>query len=478
MPIVDLQRRLREIGRIRLGEKVDAVGKNGKPTKRPAKLEAFRLTSRDRRVIESAATLWGGQAQPWEAPDGQQWEVFTSATEFPVVVPPGDMAFSQWYEEWSAAGCLKRCDGSRDIGRDCPCDCDPSNRTCVIHTRLSVMLPELPGLGVWRVESHGYYSAVELGGAVDVCQAALAQGRLLPARLRLEQRMVKRIERGKPTTFRFGVIALDVDSLPAIAGGASQQAPTIGGGGGIPPATAPAGHWQPVGELPEAPMISVADQVAELDREIKPRKGAAEPIKPTGLKPGRKDAGLCDLCGEPYGTGALKRNPEPGARFVHAACLAGTAASQGADGGRGGTDSDGVDPDPVTEPTPAAGPEPVFPPEITTKFPRKSSKPSATQRSKMYALAAEVFSLPPTETRQERELLERAQLIALCTELGRPGLTSRTEIDTELCSDIIDALEACRAGTLVWDGQHLIAAEQAGTEPPRMIDPDTGEILL
>lgn len=490
MPIVDLQRRLREIGRIRLGEKVDAVGKNGKPTKRPAKLETFRLTSRDRRVVESAAALWGGNVQPWEAPDDEQWEVYTAAKEMAVVVPPGDMAFSQWYEEWNAGGCIKRCDGNRDISRDCPCDCDPTERACKIHTRLSVMLPELPGLGVWRVESHGYHSAVELGGAVDVCQAALAQGRLLPARLRLEQRMVKRIEKGKPVTYRFGVIALDIDSLPALAGGATQQALTIGGGGSIPPAAAPAGpnsqfatsssqigSWQPVAELPEAPFVSVADQMAELDRETKPRKGAAEPIKPTGLTPGQTNGSTCSICGEPYAIGPVKRNPEPGSKFVHATCLAGgvEAAEPGAIGDRGGTDGDNrVDRTPVAEPAPVTesrSPE-------TSKYPRKSSGPSATQRAKMYALAGEVFSLPPTETGVQRQMLEKAELLALCAELGKPGLLSRTEIDTALCSDVIDALEACKAGTLVWDGEHLIAADQADREPPRMIDPETGEILL
>lgn len=235
-------------------------------------------------------------------------------------------------------------------------------------------------------------------------------------------------------------------------------------------------------------MISVADQMAELDREVKPRKNAAGPIKPTGLKPrgATADPGTCDLCGEPYAVSAVKRNPGTGSRFVHVACLAGgvEAAGQGASDGRGGMDSGRVDRIPTAEPAPAANPPAVVgvattesSREISSRFPRKSSGPSAAQRSKMYALAGEVFEIPPTETTQERERLQRAELLALCTELGRPGLTSRTEIDTELCSDIIDALEACKAGTLVWDGEHLIAAEQATTEPPQMIDPATGEIL-
>ncbi len=45
--IIDLQRRLREVGRIRIGEKV--ATSNGRS--RPSKLSTFRFTSRDRQVI-------------------------------------------------------------------------------------------------------------------------------------------------------------------------------------------------------------------------------------------------------------------------------------------------------------------------------------------------------------------------------------------------------------------------------------------
>jgi hypothetical protein len=46
-------------------------------------------------------------------------------------------------------------------------------------------------------ESHGYYAAVELAGAAEILAMASATGRLIPARLRLEQREKK--EPGKPT---------------------------------------------------------------------------------------------------------------------------------------------------------------------------------------------------------------------------------------------------------------------------------------
>lgn len=175
--IIDLQRRLAEIGRIRIGQQV-ASG-NGK--RRPAKLTTFRLTSPDRNRIQQAAVLYGGQPTEWEAPAGKQWEVVTETDALNVICPPSDMAFSQHYELWSGGGCQRRCDGRNESISEGPCQCDPDKRECTIHTRLSVMLRDLPGLGVWRIDTSGYYAAVELQGAVEVVQLAAGRGQMLPA---------------------------------------------------------------------------------------------------------------------------------------------------------------------------------------------------------------------------------------------------------------------------------------------------------
>lgn len=190
MPILDVQRRMRELGRIRTGQQVPSS--NGR--RRPAKLAHFRLTSPSRDLMEAAATVYGGEARPWEG----QWEVLTEADAIDVIIPPGQ-TISQWYELWSGGGCQRRCDGRINVLTDTPCACpaDPAERrelatagqACKPTTRLNVILPDIPDLGVWRLESHGYYAATELSGTVDVLSSA---SRLLPARLRLEQREVKR----------------------------------------------------------------------------------------------------------------------------------------------------------------------------------------------------------------------------------------------------------------------------------------------
>lgn len=282
MRILDLQRRLREVGRIRIGEK--GMSRSGKEI--PVKLSTFRLTSRDRQVIEAAADVFGGTAGEWTgAPDGKQWQVTTEADAIPVIVPPGDMSFSQAYEQWSAGGCKVRCDGQWDHVGDKGCHCDPDTRACDIHTRLSVIVPDLPGLGVWRLDTQGYYAAVELGGIADVCAQAAASGRMLPARLRLEQRSVKRIDNGKIVTRNFPVPVLDVDVHPlALTGGVDPATGELAGG--LP--ALPAGpSFTPVPPQIDGSGPSLAEQMASIDeaRPPAPRRNAAAPVPATGLKP-------------------------------------------------------------------------------------------------------------------------------------------------------------------------------------------------
>jgi hypothetical protein len=279
--IIDLQRRLAEIGRIRIGQQVPT----GKGT-RPAKLETFRLTSADRTRINLAADLFGGQPRQWDAPAGRQWEVITTVDALDVIVPPSDMAFSQYYELWSAGGCLRRCDGQTESISDGPCVCEPDRRECSIHTRLSVMLANLPGLGVWRVDTSGYYAAVELQGAVEVIRLAAGRGQMLPARLRLEQRAVKRFENGKPLTRRFAVPVLDIEISPAQLMAAPH---TDGGARELPAAGNGTALLTPVPEtVPTRPTGSIAQQIRQVEQQQPDqpaRKNAAQPVPATGLAP-------------------------------------------------------------------------------------------------------------------------------------------------------------------------------------------------
>lgn len=272
MAIIQLQRGIAETGRIRIGHQVE-YQKDGKRRTRPEKLGTFRLTSPDRFRIEQAAELYGGEVAEWQSPAGKQWEVVTTTDTLDVVVPPADLAFSQWYELWSAGGCVRRCDGATEQNTQGPCLCDPERRAagdedqCDVHTRLSVLLRDLPGFGTWRLDTQGYYAAVELAGTVEILSQAAGMGRLLPARLRLEQRQVKR----KRQTRNFAVPVLDVEVAPAalLAGQASTLA--------LEDATTPRPPLTPVPQLESAP--SIAEQASP--PAPRPRNGRSAPEIPS-----------------------------------------------------------------------------------------------------------------------------------------------------------------------------------------------------
>ncbi len=332
MPILTIQRRLHEAGRIRIGEKREATNRQGQPIMRPAKLDRFRLTSRNRTPLDAAAELYGGHVRPWDAPDGQQWEVITDSQALPVIVPPGDIAFTQWLEAWSGGGCLRRCDGETEQLTGQPCICAGENEpACKPHTRLSVMLRDLPGLGVWRLDTQGWNAATELGGAVDVCQQAMARGRLLPATLRLEVREQRKP--GEPVR-KFAVPLLDVgvrlDQLGLVMGAGDAALPTLDAPDedlrALPAPAAPADvveegpRFGPVpADAQSAPAVPVDAQLAEFDAQTaaaparrRGRANAAAPIPPTGVSvggPGTSSAGTGPVG---PGPGAGSAPPEGG----------------------------------------------------------------------------------------------------------------------------------------------------------------------
>lgn len=272
-PILDLQRRQRELGRIRMGDK----GGKGQPQK----LSEFRLTSSARHLLEHAAALWGGEVRQWAgSPSEGQWELYTKTGVLPIVIPPSAEPVSQWYEQWSAGGCTHRCDGVRNHITDSPCSCTDETRGtpagCKATTRVNVMLPDLPDVGVWRLETHGINAAYELPGTIDVIQMASASGRFLTGRLRIEHRTSKKA--GQTRKFIVPVIDLDV-SMGALMSGASDPPPALDAGGEGPredaaPAALPSGQPEP-----DAPVITQA-QIGHL-MSVARESGVSE----TALKP-------------------------------------------------------------------------------------------------------------------------------------------------------------------------------------------------
>lgn len=216
MPILDLQVQMRELGRIRMGEK-----RKGKKGSFPAKLSTWRLTSPSKRLLVAVAEKYGGSVTEWsdERSPGKQWQVTTNTSILDVTLPPGDVG-SSWYEFWTADGCKRRCDGKVNnvTGEPCQCPPDLADRAeaakgtrptaCKPVTRLNVILNGIPEVGVWRLETHGWNAAKEIAAIGTVCELATKSNRVIPAKLRLEQRTAK-----KPGQARsdFVVPVLDVE---------------------------------------------------------------------------------------------------------------------------------------------------------------------------------------------------------------------------------------------------------------------------
>jgi hypothetical protein len=193
-----------ELGRIRLGQKVTKTGRNGAYTA-PEKLREFRFTSHHKHLIEALAAKHGGEVIECD-PTSQlkgQWEVLTDASQLNAIVLTSNDA-SQWMEFYNQKdGCIRRCNQLRmvnpaDINTrskmpsdpdeqeemsawESPCLCerlraeaaaggpafDEQKFGCKAVTRLSVFLPDIPGLGTWRLETKGEYAKSGIPGSIN-----------------------------------------------------------------------------------------------------------------------------------------------------------------------------------------------------------------------------------------------------------------------------------------------------------------------
>jgi hypothetical protein len=114
---------------------------------------------------------------------------------------------------------------------DVPCICaakglDGADRECEVITRISVILPRVPGMGVWRLDTGGWFAATTLPATLQLL-GSMSTGPFVPAVLRAEQRSKKeRMPDGKVQTHRWVQPALDapgttIEQLVAASGVAS-----------------------------------------------------------------------------------------------------------------------------------------------------------------------------------------------------------------------------------------------------------------
>jgi len=271
MTVAGLTPRLREEGRLRMG---DSEPIPGKKHRRAVKLTEWRLTSPNRDAIETAAKLWGGEAQEWELAPGeqQQWEVHTDASELNVLVPfPQDLEQRQLYELYTAGGRTRACNGQEEFISGGPCLCEADKRECKLTTHLLVVLPELPGIGVWRLTTSGYNAAVELAGAMRILRSIHARSHFATAELIIEQRQ-QRVPGQAERQFIVPVLRLPYSLAEA------------GLGGHLPPAL-PAGVDPETGEIVSPAKRALTEGEAETTRGGQPVSFAGDTPSAIEAKP-------------------------------------------------------------------------------------------------------------------------------------------------------------------------------------------------
>jgi hypothetical protein len=258
--IINRQRQLAEQGRLRLGYTVPATKRDGTPTTRPVRSETWVVTSHDREKVDVAAHLWGGETHEWE-PMGngsKQWRVITETKAIPAILPPGD-PLSQSYEQWNKGGCVRRCNGLTEELSGSPCICLAQHgetwfelsprQVCVSKSRLKVLLPDMPGLGAWRMETGSYYATDEIAGMVDTIRGAIGENVLVPVTLRIEPRT--RVAGGQTKQFVVPVLELRGVTAGALLSGQAieTRALTTGNPESTTPlaiqATDPYAEWVP-----------------------------------------------------------------------------------------------------------------------------------------------------------------------------------------------------------------------------------------
>jgi hypothetical protein len=246
--ILGMQRRSLPIGEIRMGTSVAVAGKD---YRKPVRLETWRFTTASEAAVEVVAAKYGGKVAPWERKKGR-WEVITDRTAIDVWVPPRGEAVDANMELWNGPKCLRRCDGvTMSLPSRRPCQCpqpdDPRDpvsvmaaraerdrlaglrppQACKVLTRISVTIPDLPGLlGVWRLNTGSVNAAVETGDSGEAMAIAREGGVYLPAVLRMEWRV--RSADGSPYQVPVLQIGLSMreladGALPAGPGGLLAQ---------------------------------------------------------------------------------------------------------------------------------------------------------------------------------------------------------------------------------------------------------------
>lgn len=202
------------LGKISVGAKATRTGEGGKVITFPIRTETLVFRSDDAVRLEAVARVLGGRVEPSPDPNQEsKFRVITAAKEIEVVIPAADFrGWSAQHEFWGAGGKLRQCDGTicqftidpatGERQENTPCICAAHHLddedACKLTSRLNVLIPALedvPGIGVWQVESRGVSTWMAIQGAFSLLNVMPGGIVGIPLTLRVEIRQ-KRTPKG------------------------------------------------------------------------------------------------------------------------------------------------------------------------------------------------------------------------------------------------------------------------------------------
>lgn len=221
--IIDRQRKLNNVGEIRLGD-VKGEKMPGRP------LYKFRLSTANKDLIEQAAQVFGGT--PTYNKDLAKWDLITDRTQLKAYIsllprdpnnPDGDLqSVVQHYYRRDGRRWTHRCDGvtcdmwtkpaqdKKSILVQKPCQCDPDKRICKMNTLLIVGLTEIPVSGVWKLSTGSTTFDAEIQGFIASMQSMGLND--MPVVLTYDK-ITKAAAPGEKAD-NFPVVRVDVDQNP------------------------------------------------------------------------------------------------------------------------------------------------------------------------------------------------------------------------------------------------------------------------
>ncbi len=236
MPIKDLSdvRRMPRIGKVRLGIKVEPEGKNPYPRA----TDYFVVPDEIKKIVGDMPKKLNIMFPTEKADEfAQQWLRCYSFTQGLVCKGDGSTAVRKIDVE---NGDIARHTTAEWVFKEWGCDpntCEQySEKQCRRVMNLLFLIPDVPGLGVWQLDTTSFYSIVNVNSCVDLIKRLCGRISFIPLTLSLEPQIVEPPGIKKKTVHilqirsdvklaeiqKLGRVAPEVIMLPALA---EEEAP-------------------------------------------------------------------------------------------------------------------------------------------------------------------------------------------------------------------------------------------------------------